>query len=112
MYPDRHVFYAGVEDTRGCAPCGGTEPTGATCSVLASAFSDEGCSQLVAAQVITAAAADCGTVATGTALGSKSVSVVSLDPGKCEAFGGEAVGTIAPSAAATFCCQRASSVPA
>ncbi|WP_437293002.1 hypothetical protein [Sorangium sp. So ce426] len=111
-YPDRYVFYAGVEDTRGCAPCGRTEPTGATCSVLASAFSDEGCSQLVAAQVITAAAPDCGTVATGTALGSKSVSVVSLDPGRCEAFGGEPVGSIAPTAAATFCCHRTSAVPA
>ncbi|WP_437528445.1 hypothetical protein WME79_45325 [Sorangium sp. So ce726] len=111
-YPERHVFYAGVEDTRGCAPCGCTEPAGATCSVLASAFSDPGCSQLVAGQVITSDAPYCGTVASGTALGSKSVSVVSLDPGQCEAFGGEPVGSIAPTAAATFCCYRTSAVPA
>ncbi|WP_437585757.1 hypothetical protein [Sorangium sp. So ce1000] len=112
-YPDRHVFYAGVEDTRGCAPCGCTEPTGATCSVLASAFSDERCSALVVAGVVgTADARFCGTITPGTALGSKSVSVVSLEPGRCEPTGGEPVGSIAPTAAATFCCYRTSAVPA
>jgi hypothetical protein len=107
-YPDRHIFYAGVEDTRACAPCGCTEPTGATCSVLASAFSDDGCLQLVAGQVINADAPYCGTIAPGAALGSKSVSVLSLDPGRCEPVGGEPVGSIAPATAATFCCHRSS----
>lgn len=104
-YPDRHIFYAGAEDTRGCAPCGCGEPIGGSCSVLASAFSDGACSQFAVGVVVSSEAAFCGTISPGTALGSKSASVVSFDPGACEPTGGEPTGSVALLGAATFCCR-------
>ncbi|WP_437285371.1 hypothetical protein [Sorangium sp. So ce406] len=106
-YPDRHVFYASVEDTRGCAPCGCSEPTGGTCSILASAFSDASCSQFVVGVVVSSEAPFCGAISPGMALGSKSASVVSLEPGTCEPTGGEPTGGVALLGAATFCCRPA-----
>ncbi|WP_437727672.1 hypothetical protein [Sorangium sp. So ce861] len=106
-YPDRHVFHAGAEDTRGCAPCGCAEPTGGTCSVLASAFSDEACSQLAVGVVVSSAAPFCGAISPGTALGSRSASVVRLEPGTCVPTGGEPIGGVALLGAATLCCRPA-----
>ncbi|WP_437478909.1 hypothetical protein WME75_31365 [Sorangium sp. So ce1014] len=107
-YPDRHVFHAGVEDTRGCAPCGCSEPIGGTCSILASAFSTEACSQLVVSVVVSSEAPICVGIVPGTALGSKSASVVQRDPGACQPTGGEPTGGVALLGAATFCCRPAS----
>ncbi|WP_437660129.1 hypothetical protein [Sorangium sp. So ce1182] len=104
-YPDRHVFYAGADDTRSCAPCGCAEPSGASCSILASAFSDGACSQFVVGVVVSSAAPFCGAISPGTALGSKSASTVSLDPGTCAPTGGEPTGGVALRGAATFCCR-------
>ncbi|KYF72322.1 hypothetical protein BE11_16805 [Sorangium cellulosum] len=107
-YPDRHVFYAGADDTRGCAPCGCAEPSGATCSILASAFSDSACSQFVVGVVVSSEAPFCGGIVPGTALGSRSASVVDFEPGACEPTGGEPTGGVALLGAATFCCRPAS----
>ncbi|WP_437671085.1 hypothetical protein [Sorangium sp. So ce131] len=105
-YPDRHIFYADVEDTRGCAPCACAEPAGATCSVLASAFSDGACSQFVVGVVVSSEAPICNGVVPGTALGSKSAQVVHLDPGSCEPTGGDLTGDVELIGAATFCCRH------
>ncbi|WP_434042139.1 MULTISPECIES: hypothetical protein [Sorangium] len=111
-YPDRHVFYAGADDTRGCAPCGCAEPSGATCSILASAFSDGACSEFVVGVVVSSEAPICSGIVPGTALGSKSASVISFEPGACEPTGGEPTGGIALRGAATFCCLHEPPVPA
>ncbi|MGK3991654.1 hypothetical protein [Sorangium sp. So ce1024] len=106
-YPDRHVFHAGVEDTRGCAPCGCGEPSGGTCSVLASAFSDGACSDFVVGVVVSSDAPLCSGIVPGTALGSRSASVIRFEPGACEPTGGEPTGDVALLDAATFCCRPA-----
>ncbi|WP_437303702.1 hypothetical protein [Sorangium sp. So ce388] len=104
-YPDRHVFYAGADDTRSCAPCGCADPGGASCSILASAFSDGACSEFVVGVVLRSEAPICSGIVPGTALGSKSASVVHLDPGSCAPTGGEPTGGVALRGAATFCCR-------
>lgn len=111
-YPARHVFYAGADDTRSCAPCGCAEPSGATCSILASAFSDGACSQFVVGVVVSSEAPFCGAISPGTALGSKSAGVVHLDPGTCTPTGGEPTGDVALLGATTFCCLPEMPVPA
>ncbi|XXY44025.1 hypothetical protein WME91_28860 [Sorangium sp. So ce269] len=103
-YPSRHIAYDDAEDSRGCSACTCGEPSGATCSVLASAFSDATCSTVVVSVLTTSEAPFCGAIAPGTALGSKSAVVVDLEPGSCTAGGGEPIGEVAPRGAVTFCC--------
>jgi hypothetical protein len=104
-YPSRHVFHGEAEDTRSCAPCACGEPAGATCSVMASAFSDGACSRFVAGVLVRSDDPLCLEVAAGTALGSKSASVVDIEPGSCTPSGGELSGGVAPRDATTFCCR-------
>lgn len=103
-YPSRHIVYEDAEDSRGCTACTCGEPSGAACSVLASAFSDETCSTVVVSVLTTSEAPFCGATAPGTALGSKTAVVVDLDPGSCAPGGGEPIGEVAPRGAVTFCC--------
>jgi hypothetical protein len=89
-YPSRHVFYAGTTDTRDCTACTCGDATGATCSIVASAFSDAACSVFVVGVMVSCEAPSCLGVVAGTALGSKSASVVNVAPGYCVSSGGEA----------------------
>jgi hypothetical protein len=107
-YPDQHVFYTGLDDTRGCTPCSCGEPAGASCTVLASAFSDAACSTLVVAALVRSDNPSCQGIVEGTALGSKSATVVNTVPGTCVPAGGEAIGGVAPTGAGTFCCRESS----
>jgi hypothetical protein len=107
-YPDQHLFYTGLDDTRGCTPCSCGEPDGASCTVLASTFSDEACLTVVAALLVRSNDAACTSLVDGTALGSKSATVVNTVPGACAAAGGEAFGEVTPTGAGTFCCRESS----
>ncbi|WP_437952814.1 hypothetical protein WME98_20425 [Sorangium sp. So ce296] len=103
-YSERHVFYQGADDTRACTECSCGEPAGGACSILASAYSDSRCSQVVVSARVSSEATFCGAVPRGVALGSKSASVVDIAPGTCAPGGGEPTGGIAPREAMTFCC--------
>lgn len=104
-YPARFVFYAGVEDTRSCSECACGEPEGASCTVLAGAFSDGACSAPVTGQnMISSAAPFCASVVPGSGLGSKSAAVVDVNAGSCPPLGGEPIGEVVPAGPATFCC--------
>jgi hypothetical protein len=104
-YADKHVFYTGVDDTRDCTPCGCGDPEGASCTVMASVYSDGACTALLGSNVISSTTAFCGVVPPGVALGSKSAEVIAAAPGACPPSGGEAVGEMTAAAPSTFCCR-------
>ncbi|WP_437959537.1 hypothetical protein WME76_07690 [Sorangium sp. So ce119] len=104
-YLDRHVFYGGADDTRGCSACGCGEPEGASCTIMASVYSDGACADLLASSVVSSTTPFCGVTPPGVALGSKSAEVVAVDPGGCAPSGGEPVGEMLPAEPSTFCCQ-------
>ncbi|WP_438026047.1 hypothetical protein [Sorangium sp. So ce233] len=104
-YLDRHVFYGGADDTRGCSECGCGEPEGASCTIMASVYSDGACAEQVASNLVSSMAPFCGVTPPGVALGSKSAEVVAVDPGGCAPSGGEPLGELLPAEPSTFCCQ-------
>jgi hypothetical protein len=104
-YPSRFVFHGGVEDSRTCSECTCGAPEGASCTVLAGAFSDSACNTVVNQSMISSSMQFCASVVGGSGLRSKSAVVVDVDPGSCPAFGGEAVGEAIPVEPATFCCR-------
>ncbi|WP_437300552.1 hypothetical protein [Sorangium sp. So ce426] len=104
-YLVRHVFYGGAEDTRGCSECGCGELEGASCTVMASVYSDGACGEALASIVVSSTTPFCGVTPPGVALGSKSAEVVAVDPGGCAPSGGEPTGELMPAEPSTFCCQ-------
>ncbi|WP_437550944.1 hypothetical protein WME97_08290 [Sorangium sp. So ce367] len=104
-YLDRHVFYGGAEDGRGCSECGCGELEGASCTIMASVYSDGACGEQVASTLVSSMAPFCGVTPPGIALGSKSAEVVAVDPGGCAPSGGEPLGELLPAEPSTFCCQ-------
>ncbi|WP_437589686.1 hypothetical protein [Sorangium sp. So ce1000] len=59
-YLDRHVFHGGADDTRGCSECGCGEPEGASCTVMASVYSDGACGELLVSAVVSSTTPFCG----------------------------------------------------
>ncbi|WP_437319745.1 hypothetical protein [Sorangium sp. So ce385] len=104
-YLDRHVFYGGADDTRGCSACGCGAPEGASCTIMASVYSDGACADQVASSLVSSMASFCVVTPPGVALGSKSAELVAVDPGGCAPSGGEPVGEMLPAEPSTFCCQ-------
>ncbi|WP_437942302.1 hypothetical protein [Sorangium sp. So ce341] len=104
-YLDRHVFYGGAEDTRGCSECGCGEPEGASCTIMASVYSDGACAETLVSALVSSTTPFCGVTPPGVALGSKSAEVVAVDPGACAPSGGEPTGELLPAEPSTFCCQ-------
>lgn len=103
-YRDKHVFYEGLDDTRGCTPCTCGAPAGSTCSSLLSIYTDAACSALLDAITITSSTPQCHDLPPGSALGSKSAGPATYTPGACVPSGGEPVGAATPSQPVTFCC--------
>jgi hypothetical protein len=103
-YPVQRVFYAGVEDTRACSPCACGEPEGASCSILATAYTDAACQGLAVSAMVSSVLDFCGVLVPGTGLGSKSAEVLDIDPGTCTPSGGEPTGSVKPTGPSTFCC--------
>ncbi|MDC0682633.1 hypothetical protein [Sorangium atrum] len=103
-YPQRHVFYKDVLDGRDCTPCSCGEPTGASCTIMASVYRDAACTDLVASTLVDSSVPFCGVTPPGLGLGSKSAAVVEVEPGACAPQGGEPVGELQPAEPSTFCC--------
>ena len=103
-YPDKHLFYQDVEDHRSCTDCACGAPTGASCTVMASVFTDNACTTLLNTDAVSSSGPSCGSVPAGSGLGSKSAVLRDINPGACPPSGGESIGTIAPSEPSTFCC--------
>ena len=107
-WPDKRVFYKNFDDSPTCTPCACSAPAGADCSALVSVYQDNACSTTLVSYFATSAdpAAQCHSVFAGAALGSKSVSDVSYQPGSCTPSGGEPAGDPIPLEPSTFCCRE------
>ncbi|WP_437677269.1 hypothetical protein [Sorangium sp. So ce131] len=103
-YAFKHVFYKGTADARECTPCGCGDPTGASCTIMASVYRDGACADLLASTLVSSSVPFCGVTPPGVALGSKTAAVVAVEPGACAPYGGEPTGELQPSTPSTFCC--------
>lgn len=104
-YTEKHVFYKSLEDTRACSACACGAPFGGACSANISFYDDGTCSTVAStSKYVDSSGALCIDQIPGTALGSKSAREVRYTPGTCFPSGGDPVGSIQPSNAATFCC--------
>lgn len=106
-YTVKHVFYAGVLDTRECSPCACSTPVGSTCSAIISVFNDGSCSPaaLVVAGSADAVSPTCHDVTpSGQALLSKLATAPVYAPGACQVSGGEPMGQALPEDPTTYCC--------
>ncbi|MBK8254935.1 MAG: hypothetical protein IPK82_20045 [Polyangiaceae bacterium] len=111
-YPERHVVYAGVNDTRGCEPCTCGEPMGAACSAVVEVHTNSTCDALVAAATVSVTDSACVDLpSNGPSLGSKSAAWVEQIAGTCTQGGGQAIGTVLPAGPVTLCCDDDLSIP-
>jgi hypothetical protein len=97
------VFYTGVSDARGCAPCSCATPTGGTCTIGSPAvdeYKDLGCSTVTA---MIDAPSGCTAVTGPDPVQLVSAPMLSA-PGSCVAGGGDSVGAATPTGAMSFCC--------
>src|SRR6185437_3705118 len=104
-YTEKHVFYGGVDDTRACAACSCSPPSGSVCSAEVFVYADSACATVPSyAATITSTGAECHDLAPGAALGSKSSSAPTYTPGACQPSGGEPIGGVTAVVPSTFCC--------
>ncbi len=85
-------------------PCGCGDPTGASCTLMASVFRDAACTDLLASNLVSSSVPFCVVTPPGVGLGSKSAVIADVEPGACAPHGGEPVGELQASAPSTFCC--------
>jgi hypothetical protein len=101
-YTAKKVFYdLDPVDTRACSECSCGSPAGTSCTTSITTYSDTAC----ATANSTTAANGCNSYVNNPAVGSyKSVST-QITPGTCAPSGGQAMGSVVPQTAVTFCCQ-------
>jgi hypothetical protein len=105
-YPDMHVFFGAVDDTRACTECSCTSTATSTCVVYMSVFQDSRCtSSLVQNFLVGMTEPLCVDLAPGLQLGGMAAEWLTNQPGTCEASGGMPTGEAKPKDPRTFCCQ-------
>ena len=104
-YPELHVFFGAVEDTRSCTECTCTQTAPSTCIAYLSTFQDTSCNTPLISSPIGTEVPLCTDVMPGVALGSMQATWTTNQPGTCAASGGESIGEVKPKDPRTFCCQ-------
>ena len=108
-YPERHVFFAGLTDTRACTACSCAAPEDAVCIASVSAFQDAACSgapmPVFQNVPVGVNAPVCVDTSMPLALGSISAVWLADEPGSCVVAGGEAIGEARPTDSSVFCCE-------
>jgi hypothetical protein len=103
-YTTKKVFYdLDPTDTRACSDCSCGAPNGFSCTTAITTYSDTACTS--ANSTTDASMSACNSFVNNPAVGSyKSVSTT-FTGGTCAASGGQAMGSVVPQNAVTFCCQ-------
>jgi hypothetical protein len=100
-FSDRHVFYETAMDTRGCTSCSCSAPSGSTCDVSVTIYSDlTSCTT----PVTTFNAGACGNLSGNPAVIGRSAAVLPPSGGSCNASGGQPTGSVTAILPTTFCC--------
>jgi hypothetical protein len=105
-YPVKHLVYSSFTDARGCAPCTCGASDG-SCSAKLDVYPDGTCTPPDSpfGVALTSAGPSCAAInPPGSALGSKMIATLAYHPATCPPDGGQLVGDVEPSGAATFCC--------
>lgn len=113
-FPDRFVFYSGVEGKLECTPCECGDPMGAQCNASFSAYQDTMCSggPMPIFENVSAGAGTCIDLAgTPYSLASMSAKWKQNFPGKCEPKGGELINEAKGTDPRLFCCQEPAGAP-
>ena len=103
-YTTKKVFYdLDPVDTRACSDCSCGAPNGLSCTTAITTYSDNACAS--ANSTTDANVNACNSLVNNPAVGSyKSVSTQFMG-GACASSGGQAMGSVVPQNAVTFCCQ-------
>jgi hypothetical protein len=109
-YPEQHVFYAGVEDTRECRECTCAQTAASECTAWVSTYDGSTCEpgSLLATSLVAIGSPipACTNIAVPDAeLRSIQATWQTNNPGACEADGGDTIGHAQPTGARRFCCQ-------
>jgi hypothetical protein len=106
-YPNKHVFYDDISDSRRCSECSCGAPQGGVCRATVSVFQEGGCSTKRSEAEMDSLIPRCVPLypTPVDALGSKQATPPVYEPGSCEPIGGEVVGSTALVGPSTFCCQ-------
>ncbi len=106
-YPEQHIFYAAVDDSRECTECTCAQTAPSACVARLSTFQDTMCD--AASEILSVTIAEmesCHDVALPNGeLGSMEATWMVNQPGSCQASGGEPIGEAKVTGARTFCCQ-------
>jgi hypothetical protein len=105
-YPDKHLAYASLSDTRGCTSCACAAPSGSLCTATLSVFKEPGCTGApFLAGPISSEKASCFDLSpAGLPLGGKTVTALAYRAGACAPSGGDPMGSVDPAGPSTFCC--------
>jgi hypothetical protein len=109
-FPERHLFYKGIEGKRECTECTCGGPIGSQCIATFSAYQDPACGNIPTPFFKEAVGGSC-IESMPWSLGAMSANWAVNDPGKCEPTGGQAVGEIKPVDPRLFCCQPLPAAP-
>jgi hypothetical protein len=105
-YPERQVFYRGVESNLGCTECTCGPPEGGACAVHVTLHKDEACAQDLTSGSVALGQMTCVDVGAPGDLRAFSASLEVDMPGACTPAGGEPIGEAKPAGPATFCCRQ------
>jgi hypothetical protein len=95
-----------------CSPCTCGSPEGSACGAsLVSFYTDDACSDPIAAVTVEASASTCVDVPSSAPLGSVSASAPTYTPGTCAASGSALTGPPIPDAPTTLCCLKQTNFP-
>lgn len=104
-WTDRRTGWREVINTRSCSACSCGPHEGASCTVLASVYADDACTDERGNMTLTSTdAAQCIDLAGGTALRSKTAEVLSYQPGACAPSTSEVLGEVTLKHPVTYCC--------
>lgn len=100
-YTDKHLLYAGADDSRACSPCACDSPA---CTGSVQVFQQSGCTTVT--QTVPLGVSSCAAIRAASVVSAgKSEEYVRYVPdGHCAATGGQATGDVSPSQPVTICC--------
>jgi hypothetical protein len=102
-FSNKYVYYSDYDDTRDCSKCTCGSPSGGSCEITLSLFSDQACTSMVS----TFKAGNCGALTGNPAVASWTGQVTKAPSGSTCVAGAPStpMGGVTPKIPTTFCCE-------